>query len=246
MRRVHLMLLLCPLLVASKCKDKKAKDLDDIEDISDGSEGDNVIDVDAVLALVSIQPAVIEPAQVVDATVIGAGFAEGATVKVDGTTIDRVVFGDESSLEIRIPPKSPGSYDVEVINPDGESSVLFKGLTVQEPSVDECHHIRVFYALDKAELVAEAKALLEAKLACLQTATGQISIEGHADERGTTDYNIALGQRRADSLQTWMSTRGVAPSRVQTVSYGEEKPLVDAHEEAAWSQNRRGEIKLSQ
>jgi peptidoglycan-associated lipoprotein len=71
----------------------------------------------------------------------------------------------------------------------------------------------------------------------------RIRIEGNCDERGSREYNLALGQRRAESVKTIMTVLGVGDGRIETVSYGEEKPAAPGHDEAAWSQNRRADIK---
>ena len=67
-------------------------------------------------------------------------------------------------------------------------------------------------------------------------------IEGHCDERGTNDYNLALGERRADAAMKYLMALGIPQSRILTISYGEERPAVAGHNEAAWSQNRRDEF----
>lgn len=69
-----------------------------------------------------------------------------------------------------------------------------------------------------------------------------VTLEGHADERGSREYNIGLGERRANAVRDLMTVQGVADSQIKTVSYGEEKPAVEGHDEAAWSKNRRVEI----
>jgi peptidoglycan-associated lipoprotein len=73
----------------------------------------------------------------------------------------------------------------------------------------------------------------------------KIRIEGNCDERGSREYNLALGQRRAESVKKVMAVLGVADARVETVSYGEEKPVAAGHDEAAWAQNRRADIKYA-
>ena len=67
-----------------------------------------------------------------------------------------------------------------------------------------------------------------------------VTVEGHCDERGTREYNLALGERRAASVKNYLVALGVDPSRISTLSYGKERPLAMGHDEAAWSQNRRG------
>lgn len=73
----------------------------------------------------------------------------------------------------------------------------------------------------------------------------KIRIEGNCDERGSREYNLALGQRRAESVKKMMTVLGVSDGRIETISYGEEKPMAQGHDESAWSQNRRADIKYA-
>lgn len=108
-----------------------------------------------------------------------------------------------------------------------------------------CEGTRVFFAFNLHDLNPEARQLLEGIAKCLSgDAKKKIVIEGHADERGTTQYNIDLGERRARSVKEYIGRLGVAQDRIRTVSFGEEKPLEDSSTEDAWSLNRRGEIKF--
>lgn len=102
---------------------------------------------------------------------------------------------------------------------------------------------RVFFDFDSSTLGGDSKSALEDNVKImLEHSDVKVEVQGHADERGTTDYNIALGQRRAQSVVDYMQAKGVAGSRVKVVSYGEEKPLVSGASEQAWSQNRRAEF----
>lgn len=74
----------------------------------------------------------------------------------------------------------------------------------------------------------------------------KIRIEGHCDERGTTEYNLALGDRRAQSVKNYLTSYGISPNRVSTISYGEEHPVDTGHTEAAWAKNRRAEFNITQ
>ena len=92
-------------------------------------------------------------------------------------------------------------------------------------------------------LSPEARATLERQAAWLKTYTGvKVLVEGNCDERGTRDYNLALGERRANAVQAFFNSNGVKASQLDTVSYGKEKPVNDGHDEAAWAENRRVEI----
>ncbi|MFM7347832.1 MAG: peptidoglycan-associated lipoprotein Pal [Tagaea sp.] len=100
---------------------------------------------------------------------------------------------------------------------------------------------RVFYDYDKSELRPEARRTIERWAAWMrQHANVTITIEGHADERGTREYNIALGERRATAARNFLVSQGIDARRVATISYGKERPAVLGSNEGAWRQNRRG------
>jgi peptidoglycan-associated lipoprotein len=104
----------------------------------------------------------------------------------------------------------------------------------------------VFYELDSSELSADAQATLQANASVLkQYAAWQITIEGHCDERGSAEYNLALGERRALTARDYLVSLGVAASRVRTVSYGKEFPFDPGHDEGAWSKNRRAHFVIT-
>lgn len=104
---------------------------------------------------------------------------------------------------------------------------------------------RVFFETDSTSLTASARATLENQASWLgEFQNVVITIEGHADERGTREYNLALGERRANSVKNYLVALGVAPSRVTTLSYGKERPAVPGSNQSAWSQNRRGVTKV--
>lgn len=99
---------------------------------------------------------------------------------------------------------------------------------------------RVFFDYDSAELTAEAQRTLERQAAWLkQYGSLSITVEGHADERGTREYNLALGERRAASTKKYLVGLGIPANRVATISYGKERPAVIGSDESAWGQNRR-------
>ena len=100
---------------------------------------------------------------------------------------------------------------------------------------------RVFYALNKSNLNAGARSTLEKQAVWLKKyGSVKVTIEGHADERGTREYNLALGERRANSAKDFLIALGVSPNRIKTISYGKERPVALGHDESSWSQNRRG------
>ena len=101
----------------------------------------------------------------------------------------------------------------------------------------------VHFDYDDATLKADARDILAKNAKWLKDNMDvEIIVEGHCDERGTTDYNIALGDRRAKAVRSYLMKLGVKGNRIATISYGEEKPVDLGHDEAAWAKNRRGEL----
>lgn len=99
---------------------------------------------------------------------------------------------------------------------------------------------RVYFSVDQSDLSAEARATLDRQAQWLNRYSQYgILIEGNADERGTREYNLALGARRAQSVRDYLVARGVAPKRLRTISYGKERPVAVCDDESCWSQNRR-------
>ena len=99
---------------------------------------------------------------------------------------------------------------------------------------------RVFFGYDSSELDSDAQELLQDQVAWLkQYSDVSVTIEGHCDERGTREYNLALGEKRAQSVKNYLISLGVSESRVSTISYGKERPAVLGSNDAAWDQNRR-------
>ncbi len=104
----------------------------------------------------------------------------------------------------------------------------------------------VQFDYDEAVITAAAERLLRAKLPILRSSpTVRLRLEGHADERGSTEYNLALGSRRAESVREFLSGFGISADRFTTTSFGEERPAVNRSDEAAWAQNRRVEFVIT-
>ncbi|HEY4220853.1 MAG TPA: peptidoglycan-associated lipoprotein Pal [Myxococcota bacterium] len=102
---------------------------------------------------------------------------------------------------------------------------------------------RVSFDFNMADLRPDSRELLDSFAKCMATNSDwKLTIEGHCDERGTTDYNLALGERRANTVKEYLSKLGVDKARIRTISYGKEKPLDTANTEEAWAKNRRGEL----
>lgn len=104
----------------------------------------------------------------------------------------------------------------------------------------------VFFGLDSADLDDAGRAAASGNAEILKKYTSWIvTVEGHCDERGTAEYNLALGERRATVVKTYLTSLGISPERVRTVSYGKEFPFSPGHTEEAWAQNRRGHFVIT-
>jgi peptidoglycan-associated lipoprotein len=125
-----------------------------------------------------------------------------------------------------------------------------KQLCIREQCVDvtadlaECAMMRVHFAFNSSEIDPADKTALERSARCLKADHAlHVAIEGNADERGTEEYNLALGDRRATSVATWLESLGTSATQLKTVSFGKENPLCIVHDEACWASNRRASVK---
>lgn len=104
----------------------------------------------------------------------------------------------------------------------------------------------IYFDLDQDAIRADAQATLDQKAAIMLANPGlRLRIAGHADDRGSDEYNIVLGNKRATSAKRYLEAKGVDPSRVETISYGEERPVDNASNESAWAKNRRDEFEIA-
>jgi outer membrane protein OmpA-like peptidoglycan-associated protein len=197
------------------------------------------------LQVAGIDPAFASADHEFDADVFGAGFERGAKVVFSGAPAAGVRFVDQNSLRVGVPSMPIGSYDVTVVNPDGTKSTLRNGLTLTAAAdTSGCASATIRFDFDSSVLNTPTRGTLDSLGACLRNNTAQVRIEGHCDERGTTDYNLALGQRRADAVQRYLVGLGVPPGRLKTVSYGEERPIDTSGTPAAFAVNRRAELQV--
>lgn len=102
----------------------------------------------------------------------------------------------------------------------------------------------IHFDYNRASLKSGARAILDNNAAILKATGSTVTIEGHCDERGTNEYNIALGQRRADAVKKYLRNKGVPSRQIMTVSYGEEKPLCQYSNESCWQKNRRAHFNV--
>lgn len=122
--------------------------------------------------------------------------------------------------------------------------------SVASPSLDELNRdsllVPIFFEYDSSDLGAEAQGELARNAGLLQQyGTWVVTIEGHCDERGTAEYNLALGERRALAARDYLTTMGISADRLRTVSYGKEFPFDPGHDEAGWARNRRAHFVIT-
>jgi peptidoglycan-associated lipoprotein len=101
---------------------------------------------------------------------------------------------------------------------------------------------KVYFDFDRSEIKAEFMPVIKTEATYLTSTGKSVAVEGNCDERGTREYNLALGERRAKSVADVLMANGVAASKIKTVSFGEDHPAVEGHDESAWSKNRRVEF----
>ncbi|WP_455483661.1 peptidoglycan-associated lipoprotein Pal [Haemophilus parahaemolyticus] len=126
------------------------------------------------------------------------------------------------------------SSDNEAVNANANTAQQFGGMSADDL---QNRYNTVYFDFDKYTIRAEDQKILDAHAELLKATNKNVTVAGHADERGTPEYNIALGQRRANAVQNYLAQQGA--SNVATVSYGEEKPAVLGHTEADYAKNRR-------
>jgi peptidoglycan-associated lipoprotein len=155
-----------------------------------------------------------------------AGCSSTATKPVDGEVVEPPAEVVETAPEPIAPPQEFEAFDSD-LNP------YVPGTTRLLP--------RTFYfEFDRAVVGPDDLASLEMHATVLRNNRDRsVVIEGHCDERGTREYNLALGERRADAIRTYLTSAGVSPRQIETVSYGEERPEDPGQGEAAWARNRR-------
>ena len=146
-----------------------------------------------------------------------------------------------------LPPPPPTATESAAVTPTdsgvGSDTVPGAGAAAgtREEFIREAGSDRVRFAYDSYELDDEARRVLDGQARWLgRNDSIRLTIEGHADERGTREYNLALGERRAIAVRNYLASNGVAASRIATISYGKERPEVEGSDDASYAQNRRG------
>jgi len=183
------------------------------------------------------------------------------TTIVVAVTLALAVTAACGKKKVATGPQPPPAEEASVVtpNPPAPAERVEDRTPVAQPLADESITNKslddlnrdsplkpVFFLLDSAELDESGRAIAQANAGVLKkySAWG-ITIEGHCDERGTAEYNLALGERRAVAVKTYLSSLGVSADRIRTVSYGKEFPFDMGHSEDAWAKNRRGHFVIT-
>jgi peptidoglycan-associated lipoprotein len=120
------------------------------------------------------------------------------------------------------------------------------GPSISQQAFQEFQNQDIYFDFDKYDLRTDARTTLDRKASFLnQNSSVRVQVEGHCDERGTNEYNMALGERRANAAKQYLTTAGISAGRLSTISYGEERPLDPGHTEAAWARNRRAHFVIT-
>ncbi|HEX2642352.1 MAG TPA: peptidoglycan-associated lipoprotein Pal [Thermoanaerobaculia bacterium] len=149
------------------------------------------------------------------------------------------------------PPTTTPTQDVEQTAPSTTNDQTENPLMSEDMQVvnDELRRrgfaADIYFQLDEAGLSDEARSQLQRNADLLRQAQFSLTVEGHADSRGTNEYNVALGERRATAVKDYLGSLGVAADRLRTLSYGEERPVCTTEEESCWSQNRRAHLVIT-
>lgn len=152
-----------------------------------------------------------------------------------------------------VPPAPPGATpapragDVPVTRPAPPAEIPVPPAAPAAPITPTAELLRdIFFDYDRSNIRDDQKAALNENVAWLKAnPASKMTIEGHADERGTNEYNLALGERRAKATQDYLVAAGLAAARITIISYGEERPFVLGHDESAWRWNRRAHFVLT-
>jgi len=198
------------------------------------------------VAIDSISPDETKEGRAVTVTITGKGFDDGATVFLNSRSMGGVDVYDDGELTFRASEDlAGGKYDVRVEVASGDDAVKRNGFVVRaKPSTaGDCTLEPVAFEFNEAGLTDAARDSIASAARCIEArGLSAVRLEGHADERGSTEYNLSLGQRRAESVRNYLVGLGVSESKLRTLSYGEERPADRGHDEYAWAKNRRVEL----
>jgi peptidoglycan-associated lipoprotein len=198
------------------------------------------------LRISSLDPSSTTEAEPVTVTLRGAGFSEGSkiylgTIEARGVDVyseDELTFRASESLQT-------GDYDVRIVTLAGDQAVAPSRFSVRPRPEEEsdCQLVVVLFEFNESQLSAQVRNDLSNNAKCIESQKyGSLRLEGHADERGSTVFNLSLGEERAEAVRDYLIDLGVDRGVFSVVSYGEERPVDRGFGEEAWSQNRRVEF----
>ena len=178
----------------------------------------------------------------------------GLALSIGGCAKKKAMSDEEMGTAVEEKAPQPGEPGYEKIYEEGMAAKQ-ESLDAQASSMDKGQDILegrtsgpllpIYFDFDKSNIKQDQRARLEKNAEYLkQNKMAKVRIEGNCDERGTNEYNMALGERRAISAKKYLSNLGIHSDRLHTISYGEEKPLLHGHDELSWAQNRRGDFVL--
>lgn len=172
--------------------------------------------------------------------VTGVVFSAGCAVKSTGSADAGI---DDTAGQVEVAQETSPEVDLNQEGVEADASVDTEDMDAEKEvtsAMDDFQPEDIFFEFDKALLTDNSRDVLY-HISAWMMANGfvKLQLEGHADERGTSEYNIALGDRRAESAKAYLVNLGIEDNRLSTISYGEELPLDPGHTEEAWAKNRR-------
>ena len=201
---------------------------------------------EAVVAVDKLVPSKTVVGRAVTVRVAGRGFEEGMAVNLgDGAASGLDVVGSTEFTFRATESLAAGTYDLEVRRVDGERA-LRRGAFIVEPdpsAAGDCTLKTVYFQLDEASLSNDVRRILADNARCIESrGFVAVRLEGHADDRGSTVYNLALGERRSEAVRSYLLNIGVGSTKLSNLAYGEERLADLGGDEAAWARNRRVEF----
>lgn len=172
-----------------------------------------------------------------------AGCQSRGAVAPAGTAVEDRGMPAERQGSGAVEGRSYGAGEGDRLSPETLEDGVPGGGTPGQAREELLSQRSIYFALDSDVITPEYQEVIEAHSAYLLSDPGnRVTLEGHADERGTREYNLALGERRAQSVKRLMTLLGVLPAQISAVSYGEERPYATGHDEQSWSLNRRVDL----
>jgi peptidoglycan-associated lipoprotein len=160
---------------------------------------------------------------------------------------EQEVAGEKALHErpVAVEPEQEKSVESKIITGEAAAPAFDEEAAWRERMAAQVEAEPIYFDFDRSFIRPEYRPVLAKKAEFLKENPGyHLRVEGNCDERGTNEYNLALGERRSDSAKSYLVSLGISPDRIETISYGEERPLAIGHNEDSWSQNRRDDFVL--